>query len=496
MDVQQLYKIKTQIKTQMKNSIYNKIVSYKDKSLVYNQVTGALISAGADSLKKINDIFGGDYSNSTLVSRLKELGYLIDDEGDERLRLKKEYEKKSKNHLNKHLFITVTDRCNLGCHYCFEEKNQWIKMSIETQEELKNFVKKFLTQTETRNFGVGWYGGEPTMHMPAIENLSAFFKEFCEENSIEYYQMIITNGTTLTDSVCDKLIKLGIKKAQVTVDGFKEDHDLSRPYLKDLKINEISEVQKKQIEKIGPLLNIIGQENKPKSSYDEIVKGITKYIAKGGVVSLRMNVNDTTINRINHLLDDLFSRNLFEKNENGGFLYAYAHPIYDIGGCGSGGGDSDCGSCKISSMKMSSFAKKIDQIKDWYKEKNIKFYDHSNEMKFTGETCTANKKYEYVINPDGTITKCTHHVGNPDKVIGKVSDMNPDPDSMNRGSTYFDKFSPFEDEECYNCSVLPICMGGCKANNNVGENKKYEAGCITARYSLDQDIIRLYEKNA
>ncbi|MEI8270432.1 MAG: hypothetical protein WCG45_03610 [bacterium] len=49
-------------------------------------------------------------------------------------------------------------------------------------------------------------------------------------------------------------------------------------------------------------------------------------------------------------------------------------------------------------------------------------------------------------------------------------------------------------EECYGCEVLPICMGGCKANNKVGENKKYDAGCITTRYSLEKDIIRLYEK--
>jgi uncharacterized protein len=485
----------------LKTSIYNKIVSYNGDSLIYNQVTGALLKVGSKGLGRIKSVFEGDFSDGSLVDKLINLGYLVESDSDERTVLREVYEKKSQNHLSKHMYITVTDRCNLGCHYCFEEKNQWIKMSVETQDALIQFSKKFIKETPTESFGIGWYGGEPTMHMPAIERLSRFYKDFCEENSIFFYQMIITNGTTFTDSICDKLLDLGIKKAQVTIDGFKEDHNISRPYLKDLKLEEMSGAQRNQIKKINPslLLNVIGQEKSaPRSSYDEIISGVEKYVNKGGVVSLRMNLNEETINRVNYLLEDLYERKLFDKNEKGGYLYAYAQPIFDTGGCGNSGngnGESNCGSCKISSMKMSSFARRIDEIKNWYKEKGVTFFDHTAEMKFTGETCTANKKYEYVINPDGTITKCTHEVGNPEKVIGSVFENNTNPDQMKVGNSYFDKFNPFDDQECYNCEVLPICMGGCKANNKVGEHKQYEAGCISTRYSLTEDIVRLYEKN-
>lgn len=478
----------------MKSSIYNKIVPHGDSYLVYNQVTGALMRVGPGSIEKVRSVLGGDLSNENLVSKLVSLGYLIED-GDERDRMRTVYERKSTSHINKHLFVTVTDQCNLGCHYCFEEKNQWIKMTPEVQESLKDFSRRFLTETETKYFGVGWYGGEPTLHMPAVENLSEFYSSFCKEHGIDFYQMMITNGTAFTERVCDKLIALGIRKVQITVDGFKEDHDVSRPYLTDLSYDDMSDAQKRQIAKIRPSMSlpILGQRpSPPRSSYDEILKGIERYSARGGEVSLRMNVNASTIRRVSNLLDDLLSRGLFEKNEKGGFVYAYAHPIYDGSGCSSDGGG--CGSCKISTMRMELFAKELDAIKDWYRRNGVKYYDHSTQMKFTGETCTANKKYEYVINPDGTICKCTHDVGKPERVIGDVT-MSPDPEKMSVGETRFDQFNPFDDPECFGCEVLPICMGGCKSNNKVGEASSYDAGCIATRYSLESDIVRLYEKS-
>jgi uncharacterized protein len=482
----------------MKLSIFNKKVQYQNGYLLFNSVSGCLIKLSnklADGLvsENLHTI------NNDLLIKLKKLGFIVNKEDDEKLILKKKFEEKTNSHLSKFLYITTTDRCNLGCHYCFEEKNQWIKMSDETQLALINFSKKFLSQTRTDFFGVSWYGGEPTMHMPAVVNLSNFYSKFCEENKIHFDQMIVTNGTTLTDRICETLIKLGIKKAQITIDGIKEDHDISRPFLKDLTIDQMSEAQKNQIKKINPslLLNVLNDQPKKenivtRSSFDQIIKGLETYVAKGGEVSLRMNVNADTVEKTTKLLDDLYKKDLFFKNKNGGFLYAYAQAIYDIGSCGNSTG---CSACPVSAMRVSEFANKVEILKDWYKEKQIKWFDHTSEMRFTGDTCTANKKYEYVVNPDGTLTKCTHDVGKPDKVIGSVFDENPDPDKMRISNTAYDRFNPFEDKECSSCEVLPICLGGCKSNNKVGLSDKYEAGCNTIKYSYERDIIRLYEKN-
>lgn len=480
-------------------SIYNKIVSYKNDYLIFNCVTGSLI--------KVNNSVGQKFINGNLeefnqqsLIKMKKLGFVTTEE-DEKKSLESRYQEIVNNHFSKQLYITTTDRCNLGCHYCFEEKNQWIKMSDDTQDALINFSKKFLTNTPTKFFRIVWYGGEPTMNMPAIIKLSKFFTDFCKEKDIEFRQDMITNGTTLTEHVCDVLFNCGLVWMQITIDGVKEDHDVSRPYLKDLTLDQMSEAQKNQIKKINPnlLLNVINnQQNKKnqvaRSSFDQIMIGIKNWTKIGGCVSLRMNVNSQTLPKTTQLLDSIREEGLMEKNERGGYVYAYAHPIYDVGGngsCGSGGG-SGCGTC-VSSMSMNDFSKKMHIIKDWYKKYKIETFDHMHQMFFTGDTCTANKKHEYVVNPDGTLTKCTHDVGIPERVIGSVYN-DPTPDNINIPDTAYDRFNPFEDKECSACEVLPICLGGCKSNNRVGSNNnKYDAGCATVRYNYEEDIIRLYE---
>ncbi len=475
----------------MKTSIYNKIVPYEDQYLIFNCVTGSLVRVNKSVAENLIEEDISSFSQESL-KKMSKLGFIVGDE-DEKKVLKKKYEDIVNNYLSKQLYITTTDRCNLGCHYCFEEKNQWIKMSDETQDELINFSKKFLTNTKTKFFRVTWYGGEPTLNMPAIIKLSKFYIEFCKDNDIEFRQDMITNGTTLTDHICDILLDSGLSWLQITIDGIKEEHDISSPYLKDLTPEQMSAAQKNQIKKINPnlLLNVINDTKTKeitRSSFDQIMAGIKNWVKRGVCVSLRMNVNSNTLPKTIDLLDSIREQGLMEKNELGGYVYAYAHPIYDVGGCGSSGG---CGTC-VATMSMNDFSKKMHIIKDWYKKYKIESFDHMHQMFFTGDTCTANKKHEYVVNPDGTLTKCTHDMGVPEKVIGSVF-KDPTPENIHIPNTNYDRFNPFDDDECSKCEVLPICLGGCKSNNRVGTSEKYDAGCSTVRYNYKEDIIRLYE---
>lgn len=464
----------------MKLSVYNKLVESDDGTLLFNLVSGSLVVLRDRTLKAYRKLEAGDFSNQSFCDKLTELGYIVPPE-DERIAMRAEYERQTLDFRKKYLYVTVTDRCNLGCHYCYEDKNQWLKMTDQTQAEVEDFAVRFIEGTPTDSFGVAWYGGEPLMHTPAVVRLSRFFRQLCEKHDVYFYQMMITNGTMLTEHVAEQVVDLGIDFFQITVDGWKEDHDQSRPYLVDLTADQMSPVQIAQREKMMSL-PILGQSPprpKARSSYDAIMKGIDRLVGRGGIVSLRMNVNAETITRCTMLLDDLYERGYFTKNDKGGYVYAYAHPIFE--GC-----DSGCGNYET--MSKEHFAKEVHRLREWYWSKGIEYFDHRNQMKFTGETCTANKKYEYVVNPDGTLTKCTHHVGNPNFVIGHVRDLDP-----NTASNGFDSFNPFDDEECANCEVLPICMGGCKSNNKVGQNKKYDAGCVTTRFALAEEVRLLYQ---
>jgi uncharacterized protein len=225
----------------MKLSQYNRLVVVEDGTLLYNAVNGAMLLLNDKQLARYKKVCEGDFSDEKYVERLIEMGYVITID-DEHAPMREKYESFINDTQQKHLFITVTDRCNLGCSYCYEEKSDWINMTPETQETLKLWIDKFLDPSTT-HFSVTWFGGEPLMNLPAIENLNAHIQQRCNERNITYYHMIITNGTLIPDRVADRLAATGLSTAQITVDGFKDDHDKSRPYLKDIPIDELSPIR-------------------------------------------------------------------------------------------------------------------------------------------------------------------------------------------------------------------------------------------------------------
>jgi uncharacterized protein len=488
----------------MKLSVYNNLVEHADGTILHNLVSGGMIVLKARSLQSYKLLQEGDFSDVRFVQKMRDFGFVVDDV-DERDKMRDVYDNRINGHLDKNVFIVTTDRCNLGCYYCYEEKNQWIKMSSETQEDCKIFIEKMITGTQTDRFGLCWFGGEPTLNMEAIENINDHVVELCRKHNVELHQFMVTNGTTMTERNVEKLIKWGIKRFQITVDGFKDDHDKSRPYLKDVDPNRASDAQKQQLKKLGLALRMVGDKAPPPlSSYEAIMEGMELLVARGAVISLRMNVNEDNLPRAVLLLDDIKSRGWLKKNNQGGYVYAYSHPIFEpeysmekkradsgCGSCSSGGG---CSTSGFKMMKMSDFAAANKPLRDWHAENELSYFLHYRQMRFLGDTCTANRRSEYVINPDGTLVKCTHHAGNPDRSIGHVKDHDPNINTKDL-SAAFHQFHPFEDQECRDCHVLPICLGGCKSSNLVDRETggKFDKGCIAARYDLPYEIIEFYE---
>jgi len=477
----------------MRLSSYNNLVEHEDGTLLCNLVTGTLIVLQPKALQEYRRLENGDFSNTKFATKLGGMGFVVNEE-DERVSMRKRYEEIVEDCRTKHFSIVLTDQCNLGCHYCYEDKQQWIKMSPETTQEVQDFCEKFLDATPTTYLGVSWYGGEPTMNLPALTQLSKFFKKYCDEHGIRFHQQMTTNGTNFTDQIADLVAtELGIQDMQITVDGFKEDHDKSRPFLTSMSVDEMSDVQVEQRKKLDPTfsLPILGQappKPKQRSSYDVIMKAIPKLVERGVFVKVRMNVNMETIKRVDALLEEFYEKGLFSQNEKGGLVHVYAAPIFD-GGCGS---NNEC----YSRMRMQDFAKEVSRIRDWYLEKKITHYGHQNNLKFTGETCTANKRWEWVINPDGTLAKCWHHAADPTKSVGHVSDIDLFFDYRTlAGGNKFHAFNPFTNAECYDCPVLPMCMGGCKANNKIETDEDFADGCATTRFTLKEEITILYESS-
>ena len=473
----------------LRTSRYNVVTACPDGGhLLFNQMSGMLLHLSDEMLAQYRLVESGQIrkANATLVDTLKQGRYLLPENIDERDQIREAWELNTQSPNIKILTIVTTDRCNLGCTYCYEEKSLWRNMDEDVQEQIKVFVRRYLTATPTKLFGVTWFGGEATLNMKGIENLSRYFLEVTKELGIPFNCFMVTNGTTLNERVIDRLEACGLKNLQITVDGIKEDHDAKRPYLIDMRPEQMNPAQieqRKKIDKGFTGLVVLGQEpprRAARSSFDDIMGNVRLLHKKGFGVSLRINVDHDNKGGVKRFLEQVESEGLLDRSPTNGIIQVYTHPVF-----------SGCGGCPSNGMTKEEHAHFDIDVARWTRDKSPAAFRKT--MKFSGDTCTANKNFQFVINPDGGISKCWHDATDPTKTVGHVRDLS----LAERGTAHVDRylFNPLEDPECSECEVLPLCMGGCKANNEFqakGYGGKKEMGCHATRFALREEIGELY----
>jgi sulfatase maturation enzyme AslB (radical SAM superfamily) len=123
--------------------------------------------------------------------------------------------------------LLFTQRCNMGCTYCFEPNKQNNSM---TKEQLLDFVNNLST------INIMMFGGEPLFDMDLFITLydAIESKQMDEAQKTQLLQSftvkspLITNGTLIKDHI-DILKKYNIP-LQISIDGPKELNDLQRIY--------------------------------------------------------------------------------------------------------------------------------------------------------------------------------------------------------------------------------------------------------------------------
>lgn len=109
----------------------------------------------------------------------------------------------------------LTSKCNLKCKHCvFVPSNS---KELTTEE-----VKQKLDWLNDNNFfSVQFAGGEPLMRPD--------FKDILQYAAQKKYTIsIATNGTMITDSLIDLMIKCNVRLIQLSVDGIAHENDLLR----------------------------------------------------------------------------------------------------------------------------------------------------------------------------------------------------------------------------------------------------------------------------
>ncbi|EAT59291.1 radical SAM/SPASM domain-containing protein [Chlorobium ferrooxidans] len=372
--------------------------------------------------------------NRDLFAYLIENGYLVDAAINELdlVRIKFGASKYSKN--NMHLTIVPTDKCNLGCIYCYENKSVGSRMSKNTIERIKRFVKDGIN--DLSSFEVTWYGGEPLLEIEAIEEMSKYFIDLANTNNVTYSANMITNGTLLSEELVNILLRLKINYLQITVDGIKDIHDSRRFY---------------------------GLNNE--GSFCDIINALKICLGKIKV-GIRVNVDKTNITRYHELMDYFYQEKIIGPNcEN----------VVSLGLV-----KDWTGSVMMNKDNMFSF----DEFRFW--SSDLKKILSRNNMaqhncaEFNPKSpCGAVSVSNYLITPRGDLKKCWIHVTGKDGIVGN---LNKGVDLGRLDAVKWLSYDPTSDEKCSECSLLPICAGGCPYDMMTKPDRKEEYCKYIAKY--------------
>src|SRR5579863_1424763 len=144
---------------------------------IYNGRTGAIVELSSGVYRKarlllesrapIDEPRAGSRARE-LFSHLIAGGFFVREELDELTILEHQYETER---LRSQFLLTIlpTFGCNLGCEYCFVGKKKGM-MSQETQIHIVDFVSSYLKDHAVPSMSVDWFGGEPLLSLPVIQD--------------------------------------------------------------------------------------------------------------------------------------------------------------------------------------------------------------------------------------------------------------------------------------------------------------------------------------
>ena len=429
----------------MKESVFNIHLEKHGHKLLFNSLYCGLCEIDDTYyavLEKCNQGIKLSEKEMELKSMAVEAGYFIPDDMDEIdfLKVNKYRAKFSEDTLT--ITIAPTLACNFECIYCYEGKKSGV-MSEETEDKIISYIKR--KSDKISKLKITWYGGEPLLARNIICRMSEKICTICEEHGISYRAAIITNGSLITKEDISLFDKCNIRSVQITLDGPAETHNKRR----------VCRSIENNFEKIVENMNLLIEGNIP--------------------INLRVNVDKKNICEMDNLLCYL-STHLTSKNINIAFAAVQACTDACIGVA------HDC-------FNIQEFSTEYFELYNLVEKYG---FDVGTKLQYASPRinyCGADVYQAFVVDPDGNMYKCWHDVGNVSERIGTVQNIEESLLSAKVAKWIFSDAT--ENEECKNCKVLPLCMGGCPGMNFYNSSK---STCQECKYNISELLVRNYYK--
>lgn len=435
-----------------KISLFTHWVDCESGIILYNSLYGE------KSIKKYSNDYKDDvinylkkdsitYEANPVLDSLVKNNYVVSADCNEFLLLKNIYVKCTNSSIL-HLVILPTEQCNFRCRYCYENFERG-RMSQETIDAIIKYVR--INISKYTGLKVSWFGGEPSLEIDTICEMSREFIKICKIAKRKYWANITSNGYLINLENFKKLYSANIFTYQLTIDGIEATHNQQR-------ILGNGQGSFEQI--INNLLNI---------------KNNTE--CRHWKITIRTNFSKPIYERLDEYIS--FYSQKFGDDKRFSFLFRPA---------GNWGGES------VKAYEDNLL--QTDGLEKVYQGmlKNKKVLDISRHLSFLnpgGSMCLASSLNTYLIDSAGSIRKCSCHLDDNRNVVGNVE---------TNGSFIIDQYKNSEwiqerwqVEKCRNCFFLPACLNASCPANYILQRGDTEKCHVYEKEYLDY-ILALAEK--
>lgn len=324
------------------------------------------------------------------------------------------------------MIINPTLSCNLSCWYCYEKHDDGRCMDEKVMQSVYRLIDNKIADNRLKRLNVSFFGGEPLLNFEnVVYPLLSYASVKCHERGVHLNSNFTTNAVLLTSDVLDRLKSLDMAEPpsfQITFDGNRDMHDKVR--------------------------HTTGNAR----TYDVISEHVRLAAASGCTVNIRFNY---TANNIDSFLDTATDMDRLLTAEQKKLVNMNFQQIWQ-----------DQHTHPGTKEKMSEVAEKI---------RSIGFYVDS-DMMYSRHVCYADNPNHVVINYDGNVYKCT---ARDFKECNREGILLPD-GTIEWNEKFHKRMSiRYSNKACMNCSILPLCNGGCSQG-------KLEGGIID-RCSFEKD---------
>lgn len=423
----------------MKGSKYNFYIEYGNELYVYNSLSNVLIKLDYEKAKQVKAECFLEFSDEEICF-LSDNGVLVEDDFDEMIILK-ERNLRGK-YSNDILALTIVPSllCNFECIYCYQEPNQ-VVMSEETENDIVEFIKNVVT--DTKEVAITWFGGEPLLQIDLIERVSKEIISICKEAGVTYSASIITNGYLIDEKMVNRLKKINIMDAQITLDGPADIHNLRRKHKSD-----------------------------SVSTYDRCVKAISILKDSGIETNIRINLDRRNIDKIDALFADLNKKGIYGINVSLEKVSEFT---------------SSCADTNNNYFTTEEMSVIVPRLTEGLIENRLYVDEDDFYPRLKYNYCGACQLRSITIGPKGELYKCWCDLGNESKSFSNIKDYDIHDDLHMKERSYM-SYDPFLYSKCVDCRLMPLCMGGCPRSSLNGE-----VNCIINEEYLT-DKIKKYLK--